>query len=73
MKKKWKKIGLILKPTDYKINWWHSYGMDPTVVKIKDSIHRIFFCGRNKNNQSIIGSADIDLKKPNKPLLSAIT
>ena len=65
---KWKKIGLILKPSDHSISWWKSYGMDPTVIQINKSLHRIFFCGRNKENKSIIGSADIDLDNPSKIL-----
>ena len=66
--KKWTKVGLILKPSQHKLSWWKSYGMDPTVIKLKDSIHRIFFCGRNKKNQSLIGFADIDLNFPKKIL-----
>ena len=40
---KWKKIGLILSPRTHKLKWWDTYGMDPTVIKLKNSIHRIFF------------------------------
>jgi len=65
---KWKKIGLILSPRIHKLKWWDTYGMDPTVIKLKKSIHRIFFCGRNKSNQSLIGYADIDLNYPFKIL-----
>lgn len=63
---KWKKIGLIAKPTKAKLNWWKSFGMDPCAIQLKDSIYRVFFCGRNNKNISLIGSFDIDLKNPNK-------
>jgi predicted GH43/DUF377 family glycosyl hydrolase len=68
VKIKWKKLGLILKPSNYNFTWWKSYGMDPSVIQINKSIHRIFFCGRNSKNQSVIGSADIDLNFPTKIL-----
>ena len=65
---RWKKLGLILRPKDYKLKWWDSFGMDPTVFRLKDSIYRIFFCGRNKINQSLIGYADINLDLTTKIL-----
>mgnify|MGYP001348373086 CR=1 FL=1 len=64
----WKKLGLILKPKDFNLKWWQSFGMDPTPLKLRNSIYRIFFCGRNKINQSQIGFADIDLNEPTKIL-----
>ena len=59
---KWKKLGLIAKPTKVKLNWWKSFGMDPCAIQLKNSIYRVFFCGRNNKNISLIGSFDIDLK-----------
>ena len=64
----WQKLGLIIRPSDYKLKWWKTYGMDPSPLKLKDSIYRVFFCGRNLKNQSLIGSFDIDLSKPKKIL-----
>ena len=64
----WKKIGLILRPKDFKLKWWESFGMDPTAIKLKGSVYRVFFCGRNKLNQSLIGYADLNLDNPTKIL-----
>ena len=63
---KMEKLGLIAKPTKAKLNWWKSFGMDPCAIQLKNSIYRVFFCGRNNKNISLIGSFDIDLKNPNK-------
>ncbi len=63
---KWKKIGLIAEPRKIKINWWKSFGMDPCTIHLKNSIYRVFFCGRNNKNISLIGSFDVDLKNPKK-------
>ena len=65
---KWEKIGLVIKPQDHKLDWWKSFGMDPTAIHLREDIYRVFFCGRNKKNISLIGFADIDLKNPNKIL-----
>ena len=59
---KWKKIGLIASPKLFNLNWWDSYGMDPCSIQLNDSIFRIFFCGRNKKNISMIGYFDFDLR-----------
>lgn len=64
----WKKIGLIIKPGDFNLNWWKSYGMDPSPLQLDGSKFRVFFCGRNSINQSLIGYFDIDLKNPKKIL-----
>ena len=32
-------------------------------IHLKNSIYRVFFCGRNNKNISLIGSFDVDLKK----------
>ena len=59
----WKKIGLIASPKNFNSKWWISYGMDPCTIKLYDNLYRVFFCGRNKKNISIIGYFDYDLKK----------
>lgn len=59
----WKKMGLIVSPKKIKTSWWHSFGMDPCSIKIKKSIYRIFFCGRDKKNISKIGYVDFDIEK----------
>ena len=62
----WKKIGQII--THEKVNrkWMKTHAMDPTVDFLYDDIFRIYFCGRNENNQSLIGYVDIDINDPFK-------
>ena len=59
---KWKKIGLIASPKLFNLKWWSSYGMDPCTLKLHDDLYRVFFCGRNNQNISMIGYFDYDLK-----------
>ena len=65
---KWKKLGLIIEPKNINRYWMITHGMDPTVDYLHDDIFRIYFCGRNKNNQSLIGYADININEPSKIL-----
>ncbi|WP_440650521.1 hypothetical protein [Candidatus Pelagibacter sp. HIMB1495] len=60
---KWKKLGLIVKPEQFNLKWWNSYAMDPCTLKLKGDLYRVFFCGRNKKNISMIGYFDYDLKE----------
>ena len=60
---KWKKIGLIASPKQFNLKWWNSYGMDPCTLKLYGDLYRVFFCGRNSKNISMIGYFDYDLKK----------
>ncbi len=73
---KWIKQGLIITPKNVNRSWMITHAMDPTVDHLHDDIFRIYFCGRNKRNQSLIGYADINindpftiLKTPKKPAL----
>ena len=59
----WKKKGLIISPGQFNLKWWRSYGMDPCTLRIKDDTYRVFFCGRNNKNISIIGYLDYHIKK----------
>lgn len=63
--KKWKRHGIVISPPSSS-DWWHSHAMLPTPLRIDDSIYRIYFAGRNKNNQSSIGFVVIDLREPSK-------
>ena len=65
---KWKKLGLIIEPKKINRYWMITHGMDPTVDYLHDDVFRIYFCGRNKNNQSLIGYADININEPSKIL-----
>ena len=38
----WTKLGLIVKPKDYNLSWWKTFGMDPCSIHLKKSIYRIF-------------------------------
>jgi hypothetical protein len=58
---KWNKIGLIASPNFFKLKWWKTYGMDPCTLKLEKNLYRIFFCGRNDKNISMIGYFDYDL------------
>ena len=42
--------------------------MLPTPCQIDGSLYKIYFAGRNENNQSHIGYAVIDIKEPEKVL-----
>lgn len=63
----WKKHGLIFTP-DHQVPWQQSHAALPTHYQIKDSLYRIFFASRDKNNHSHIGSFDVDLNQPDKIL-----
>ncbi len=58
---RWIKKGLIVRPDNFKLKWWSSFGMDPCSIHLKGNIYRIFFCGRNKKNISQIGYVDYDI------------
>lgn len=66
----WKKLGQIITPEKVNRSWMHTHAMDPTVDHVEGDIYRIYFCGRNKENQSLIGYAEIDINDPHKILRS---
>ena len=53
----WKKFGRIIKPK--KFYWMKTHAMCPTPEIVSNNTIKIYFSGRNKLNQSIIGSANI--------------
>ena len=63
---KWIKKGLIIEPKTVNRDWMITHAMDPTVDHLHHDIFRIYYCGRNKNNQSLVGYADIDIHKPSE-------
>ena len=67
----WIKKGLIIEPKTVKKDWMITHGMDPTVDHLHDDIFRIYFCGRNNRNISLIGYADIDITNPDKIIRAA--
>jgi predicted GH43/DUF377 family glycosyl hydrolase len=60
-----KKLGLIIRPQKEKF-WFRSHAMIPTPESLGKGFFRIYFSGRNDNNQSHIGWADVDLNEPLK-------
>ncbi len=60
---KWKKLGLVIRPRD-ELWWAQSHAMIPTPEQVDQSLYKIYFSGRNSNNQSQIGWALIDLQNP---------
>jgi len=60
-----RKYGLIIEPRKEKF-WSKSYAMVPTPEDLGGGAFRIYFSGRNDNNQSHIGWAEVDLNEPYK-------
>ena len=59
----WRKVGLFIEPQRDK--WWSlTHAMIPTPEAMEDGIFRIYFSGRNADNQSHIVWADVDLNEP---------
>jgi hypothetical protein len=59
----WKKLGLFIEPQRHK--WWSlTHAMIPTPEALGGGIFRIYYSGRNDQNQSHIGWADVDLNEP---------
>ncbi len=61
---KWKKIGNIIRPDNINRDWMVTHAMDPTVDLVSDDVYRVYFCGRNNENQSLIGYAELDITNP---------
>ena len=59
----WKKLGLFIEPQRDKW-WWLTHAMIPTPEALGKGIFRIYYSGRNVNNQSHIAWADVDLNAP---------
>lgn len=73
---RWKKRGLVITPK-HNLWWMKSHAMIPTPEQVDQSLYKIYFSGRNSENQSQIGWAMIDMKCPDeileicsKPVLS---
>jgi hypothetical protein len=60
---KWKKIGRIIKPQKG-LSWAQTHAMLPIPLHIEDNFYRIYFCGRDKSNRSLVGYAVIDIENP---------
>lgn len=63
----WKKLGLFIEPQRDK--WWSlTHAMIPTPEVLGNGIFRIYYSGRNAQNQSHITWADVDLNEPHRVL-----
>jgi predicted GH43/DUF377 family glycosyl hydrolase len=59
----WNKIGIFITPQTDK--WWSiSHAMIPTIQDLGKGIFRVYYSGRNKENQSHIGWVEVDLNEP---------
>jgi predicted GH43/DUF377 family glycosyl hydrolase len=63
----WKKLGLFIEPQRDK--WWSlTHAMIPTPEVLGNGIFRIYYSGRNAQNQSHIAWADVELNEPYRVL-----
>lgn len=60
---KWIKKGLIFKP-EGQYDWCATHAMLPIADRLYEDVYRVYFSGRNENNQSKIGYVDIDINNP---------
>lgn len=60
---RWKKKGLIIEPQN-KYEWWSSHAAVPVADKIGDDTYRVYFNGRNTQNKSQTGYAEININNP---------
>jgi len=60
---KWIKKGLIIEPK-YNRSWMVTHAMVPFAEHIREDLFRIYFSGRDRQNRSLIGYADIDINNP---------
>ena len=63
----WKKLGMIFDLKDHNIGWLKSHAMLPTPLLLEDRI-RVYFTGRDKNQNSRISFVDLDRADPAKIL-----
>ncbi len=61
--RQWAKKGLIIKP-NRDLDWMVTHGMLPIPEWRHDDVYRIYYSGRDVNNRSLAGYAEIDLKDP---------
>ena len=59
----WQKQGLIIQPPDNR-EWMASHAMVPFAERIEGDWYRVYFCGRDRFNRSLIGYAELDIRRP---------
>lgn len=57
----WRKLGMVLDVTQHPREWMHSHAMTPFAEFLRDDIYRVYFSGRDGQNRSLVGYADIDV------------
>ena len=57
---KWIKKGRVIFPQK-NIPWMKSHAMLPTVVHLSNNLFRVYFSGRDIENRSLIGYANIEI------------
>lgn len=60
---KWEKVGLIFEPPN-RCEWIVSHASVPVALILDDAVCRIYFSGRNAQNQSSVGYFEIGLEDP---------
>ena len=60
-------MGLIIRPTG-KHDWMISHAMVPVADWRHDDVYRIYFSGRDPQNRSLVGYAEVDLNDPHTVL-----
>ena len=59
----WEKIGRIFNPLNYdREDALISHASNPTVLKLRNELVRVFYSGRDKNNRSSVGAFDFNMK-----------
>ncbi len=61
----WTKRGVVVTPNP-DLWWMQSHAMLPTPDHLGDGVYKIYFSGRNQQNQSIVGYAVIDMDAPDR-------
>ena len=56
----WTKLGRIIKPQQ-DLDWMTSHAMLPVAEHLRDDEYRVYFSGRDINNRSMVGFAEVDL------------
>lgn len=67
VKMKWRKLGLIFCPKGNN-DWMVSHASNPVVEPLGDSLYRVYFSTRDRDNRSSIGFIEFDIKKPKQIL-----
>jgi hypothetical protein len=62
---KWRKLGRILEPIQ-ELSWMRTHAMVPVADHRGGDLYRIYCSGRDDQNRSLIGYAEIDIKHPHE-------